>query len=127
MTGHGAKFPRKIEQAIAAILTQRNIEEAAKAIGVSTKTLLRWMKDPKFDAELRKARRAAYGQCTARLHQVSSAAVSVVAKIMLDGSAPASARLRAADIVLEHTAKAIEIEDIEVRVVALERAAEAAK
>ena len=32
-------------------------------------------------------------------------------------------RLRAADIVLGHTAKAIEIEDIEVRVAALEAAA----
>jgi hypothetical protein len=67
-------------------------------------------------AALRKARRAAYGQATARLHQASSAAVSSVLKIMVDASAPASTRLRAADIVLAHTAKAIEIEDIEARV-----------
>jgi hypothetical protein len=30
MTGHGSKFGRKMEEAIAALLTQRNVEEAAK-------------------------------------------------------------------------------------------------
>jgi hypothetical protein len=36
--------------------------------------------------------------------------------------APASTRLRAADMVLSHGAKAIEIEDVEARVAELERA-----
>jgi hypothetical protein len=43
--------------------------------------------------------------------------------MMIDPSAPASVRVRAADSVLNHAAKAIEIEDIEVRVTALEQAA----
>ena len=30
MKGHGAKFEREQEEAIAALLTQRNIKEAAK-------------------------------------------------------------------------------------------------
>jgi hypothetical protein len=46
---------------------------------------------------------------------------------MVDPSAPASCRIRAADSVLDHAAKAIEIEDIEARVAELERAAETAK
>ena len=41
MTGHGAKFGRKKEDAIVALLTTRTVEEAARAVGVSTKTLLR--------------------------------------------------------------------------------------
>jgi hypothetical protein len=44
------------------------------------------------------------------------AAVTTLLKIMVDTGAPASTRLRVADIVLSHTAKAIEIEDIEARV-----------
>ena len=32
MKGHGTKFGRKKEAAIAALLTHRNIEEAAKAV-----------------------------------------------------------------------------------------------
>jgi len=42
---------------------------------------------------------------------------------MVDPSAPHSTRVRAADSVLDHARKAIEIEDIEVRVSALEEAA----
>jgi hypothetical protein len=40
---------------------------------------------------------------------------------MLDSSAPASTRVRAADSVLDHAKHAIEIEDIETRVSELEQ------
>src|ERR1700683_5772668 len=99
MKGHGTKFARKKEEAVAALLSHRTLEEAARAVGVAPNTLLRWQQDPDFDVAFRKARRAAYGQTTARLHQASSAAVSAVLKIMVDPAAPASTRLRAADIV----------------------------
>jgi hypothetical protein len=56
MTGHGSKFPRKLEQAVAALLTPRNHEEAAKAAGISLKTLQRWQKLPEFEKALRAAR-----------------------------------------------------------------------
>ena len=46
-------------------------------------------------------------------------------KVMVDPSTPASTKVRAADSVMSHAAKAIEIEDIEARVSELERAAEA--
>jgi len=45
----------------------------------------------------------------------------------MDANPPASTCARAADSVLDHAAKAIEIEDIEARVSELERAAEASK
>jgi hypothetical protein len=51
--------------------------------------------------------------------QASGAAVTTSLKIMVKASSPASTRLRAADIVLAHTSKAIEIEDVEARVAAL--------
>ena len=44
MSGHGTKFGRQKEEAVVALLTQRNMEEAARSIHVSTKTLLRWQK-----------------------------------------------------------------------------------
>jgi hypothetical protein len=44
---------------------------------------------------------------------------------MIDTNSPPSVRVRAADSVLDHATKAIEIEDIEHRVKELERAAEA--
>jgi hypothetical protein len=123
MVGHGAKFGRKKEDAVAALLTQRNIEEAAKAAGVGTTTLLRWQKLPEFQQAYREARRAAHGQAIARLQQATSAAVSTLLKVMVDPNTPASTKVRAADSVLDHSAKAIEIEDIDVRVAVLEAAA----
>jgi hypothetical protein len=124
MMGHGTKFGRKKEETIAALLSQRNIDEAARYVGIGTKTVLRWLQLPEFDRAYREARRAAFSQSIARLQQASSAAAATLLKIMVDPSAPAACRIRAADSVLGHAAKAIEIEDIEVRVSELERAAE---
>ena len=122
MRGHGSKFGRKREEAIAALLSQRNLEDAARLVGIAPKTLLRWLKDPEFDAAYRAARRAAFSQSIARLQQASSAAVSTLLKVMVDPNAAVASRVRAADCVLDHASKAIEIEDIEVRVSELERA-----
>ena len=127
MKGHGAKFSRKMEEAVAALLTQRNQEEAARAVGIGTATLLRWQKEPEFQAAYRAARRAAHAQSVARLQQATSAAVTTLLKAMVDPSTPPSTKVRAADSVLDHSAKAIELEDIDARVAELERAAEAAK
>lgn len=93
ITGHGSKFGRKKEEAIAALLPHRTVEEAAASIQVTTKTLLRWMQVPEFNAEYRRARREAFGQCIARLQYGSTAAASTLLKIMVDVTAPASCRL----------------------------------
>ena len=127
MLGHGTKFGRKKEEAITALLSQPNMESAARAIGVVPNTLLRWMKLPEFLSAYREARRAAFGQAVARLKQGASAAATTLLKTMIDPNTPASVRVRAADCVLDHAAKAIELEDLEVRVKQLEQAAEASK
>jgi transposase-like protein len=123
MLGHGAKFDHKKDQAIAALLSHRNVESAARAVGISSNTLLRWLKEPDFEAAYREARRAASCQSIARLQDALGAAVTTVLKIMLDLNVSAGTRLRAAEIVLDQTASAIEMEDIGVRVAELERAA----
>jgi hypothetical protein len=124
MKGHGAKLPRKQEEAIMALLTQRSVEEAAKSVGVASKTLLRWLQVAEFQAAYRTAKRCAFGQSMARIQQASSAAVSTLLKVMVDPNSPAACRVRAADSVLNHAAKAIEIEDVEARLSALEKVAE---
>jgi len=69
MMGHGTQSGRKKEEAIVALLTQRNIEEAARSIGVAPNTLLKWQRLPEFQTAYRKPRRAAFGQAVARLQQ----------------------------------------------------------
>jgi hypothetical protein len=85
------------------------------------------MEVPEFQKAYRDARRAAFGQSIARLQQASTAAVSTLLKIMIDPATPPSTRVRAANSVLDHAKQAIEIEDVEVRVAALEQAAELSK
>jgi hypothetical protein len=127
MLGHGAKFGHKKEQAIAALLSHRSVEAAADAIGINANTLLRWTKEPEFAAAYREARLTVFSQSIGRLQVASGAAVSTVLKIMLDPNVPAGSRLRAAEVVLEHAARADQMEDIEDRVAKLERTAGLAK
>ena len=127
MKGHGSKFGRKMEAAVAALLTQRNVEEAARTVGVSVPTLMRWQKLPEFQAAYREARRMAYSQAVAKLQLGTTAAATTLLKVMLDQGTPASVRVRAAECIMNHSAKAIEIEDVETRVTELERAAEESK
>src|SRR5260370_24118133 len=122
MKGHGAKFSRKMEEAIAALLTQRNVEEAARTAGIGPATLLRWLKVPEFQTAYRQARRDAFGQSIARLQQGTSAAATTLIKLLVDPHTPASVRARVADSIFNHAAKAIEIDEIEARVSALEAA-----
>jgi hypothetical protein len=127
VTGHGTKLGHKKEEAIAALLTHRNLEEAAIAVGITPRTLLRWLKLPEVEAAYREARRMAFSQTIARLQQGAAAAATTLLKAMVDPHTPASTRIRAAACVLDHATKAIEIEDIEARVADLERSAELAK
>src|SRR5438045_7040000 len=120
MAGRNSSLGRKQEQAIAALLTQRNMEDAARAAGIGIRTLLRWMKDPGFEKAYREARREAFGQSIARLQQGTSAAATTLLKLLIDASTPASVRARVADSIFNHAAKAIEIEDIQARLAALE-------
>jgi hypothetical protein len=127
MRGHGSKFGRKKEEAIAALLSQRNLEEAARSIGVAPNTLLKWQKLPEFETAYRDARKAAYRQAVARLQQGTSAAATTLLKTLVDPATPASVKVRAAEAIFDHAAKAIEIEDIDARLKELEAAAEANK
>src|SRR6266853_884629 len=125
MVGPGSKFTRKKEEAIAALLTQRSLEDAAKTAGIGTQTLLRWLKLPEFQAAYREARREAVQQAVARLQQATGAAAITVLKLMTDPNVPAAVKLRAAECVFDRAFKGVELEDIEVRVAALEGAANA--
>jgi hypothetical protein len=58
-----------------------------------------------------------------RLQQGTSAAATTLLKTLIDPGTPPSVKVRAAEAIFNHAAKAIEIEDIEARVAALEQTA----
>jgi len=80
--------------------------------GSDTNTLLRWLQMPEFQSAYRTGPpRSLLGKRPRGLQQASGAAVSTLLKIMVDPNSPASTRVRAADSVLDHGAKAIEFEE----------------
>jgi GH24 family phage-related lysozyme (muramidase) len=57
----------KQEEAILALLSNRTVEDAARAGTITPRTLYRWLNEPDFAAAYRQARWAAFEQCAARL------------------------------------------------------------
>ena len=103
----GSMLGRKQESAIGSLLIHRTVEDAARAVGVSSKTIQRWLKRSDFQAAYQQARREALSQCMARLQQASAAAVSTLLKVMLDPTSPPGSRVRAADCVLTHATQGV--------------------
>jgi len=126
MKGHGSKFARKKEAAIAALLTERNQVDAARAVDINLSTLKRWMREPEFIRDYRRARWEVVEQGYARIQQNTPAAASVLLKMMVDPATPASGRIRAALGTFALAREALDL-DIETRVAALEQAAELSK
>jgi len=122
MSGNVTELKPKQEEAIMALLSSRTVEDAARVVKITPRTLYRWLNEPCFAAAYRQARRTAFAQCTARLQQASGAAASVLLRVMTDAATPAAVKVRSADSVLHHAEKASEIEDIEARVAELEQA-----
>jgi hypothetical protein len=70
-----------MEQAVMALLTARNQDEAAESVGISPRTLQRWQKLPEFERAFREARMTAFRQQMARLQQATVPAVTTLLKI----------------------------------------------
>jgi hypothetical protein len=122
--GHGSKFGRKKEVAIAALISARTLEEAARETGIHVRTLRRWMKIPEFRHSWLAERREVVCHSTARLQNATGAAATTLIKSMIDPSLSASERLKAARHVLELSQRGIEHEDLDIRISQLERAKE---
>ena len=119
ISGHGAKYGPKVDQAILALLSKSSTEAAAHAVGIHVNTLLRWMKEAKFQEAYEHARMCAFSQSIARLQYISGSAVETLLELLRDKKQPGSVRLRAADIILGHagggegmTARAVHIRQL---------------
>jgi hypothetical protein len=121
MTGHGQKLSRKMEQAIAALLSQPSISVAAKKVGVGEKTLFRWLQLDEFQRAYKASRRRIVDQTITQIQSVMSEAVQALLNVMSDDAAPASAKVSAARALLDIGFKVVEIEDLESRIEKIEK------
>lgn len=119
-TGHGSKLSRKREAAIAALLTESTLADAAKKCGVSESTLKRWTREPSFAEEIRSAQRRVMENAVNVLLAASESFAKTLATVSTDTKVPAAVRSAAASRGMEILIKATSLRDIEERLDALE-------
>jgi len=120
----GAKtsnFTRKKEKAIAALLTTDTIEQAANVAGIAESTLYRWLREPVFLEQYRKARKAAVDQAISTLQERANKAAKALIDIAEDQEMPPSTRVAAAREILQTSIRGIERDDFERRLEELEK------
>ncbi len=103
---------------ITEILGSPSIEEACRRAGVSKGTVYKWLADPTFQAELKRQREAVVEQAFNRLKIGMGRAVEKLLALLEEGQE--SIQLRAAEALLDHGSKAVEQQDLERRLSALE-------
>lgn len=113
-----SEISAKQEKLIANLVTERTIEKACQASGVSSVTFWRWSKTTVFQREYRKARRGIFENAVAKLQSLTLAAVECLEKNL--ASENPSVELRAASIILDMSAKGIETFDLAERLETLE-------
>jgi hypothetical protein len=106
-------------KAIAALVRGLSTSGAAAEVGVSAMTVVRWRRDPDFQAAYNDAIRRVFGDGLDRLQTAARRAVRTLQEGL---KAPkAGDRIKAADRLLAHGLKAAELQDLAARVEALEK------
>ena len=118
----GTKLTRKAEQAIAALLEHSTIAEAAKACGVSERSLWRWLQREDFQRRYREAQRAVVDSAITKLQAATVRAVETLERNLNCGNF--FAENAAAQAILTHSFKAVELVDMKERLRRLEALAD---
>lgn len=107
-------------KALDALISHDSIDQACKACGISRATMYRYLKEPLFEKELKAAKRQLINRAILRLQQTCGDAARTLGEICKDKEATAASRVSAAKEILSNALKALELEDIETRLKALE-------
>lgn len=102
----------KQNKVLAALLTSPNKSAAAKAAGISPRTLRDYLADEEFQAEYKRAFSGLVEDATRRAQQALSPAIGTLLEIVEDKEQDATARISAARAILSHGVKLVEITDI---------------
>jgi len=110
---------KKAEAAlVVALASGQSVRAASRASGVSERTIYRRLSDPAFREAVANARAAAVAQATAKLAQLSTAAVETLRRLLRAKSE--NIRLAAARAVLEFGGRLRESEEFSERIRKLE-------
>jgi hypothetical protein len=118
--GHGDKKPGKMHRFVVNMLSHPTIESAAAATNIGKATAMRWMRDPAVIAQFREARRDAMRHITARLQAIAGQSVETLAELQRSAESEA-VRASTARAILELALRAVDAEDIQLRLDAIEQ------
>ena len=108
-----------------ALLTAGSARQAARRLGCSLSCVRDRLSKPTFKAKYEQAKKDALGDAIDNLSIRLTTAVDVLAKVMTDSETAATVRVSAADSVLRHGLRYIEMFDVLKRLEALEAAQKA--
>lgn len=100
------------QKALAALLATPSKEAAAKAAGISTRSLRDYLADPEFQAEYKKAFGNMVEEATRQAQQALAPALSTLREIVEDKDEDANARISAARAILSNGMRLTETTDI---------------
>jgi hypothetical protein len=120
LTNPGELTPMQ-EKAIIALLNEGTVAAAARAAGCGERTLHKWLYEhAAFRAEYRRHRREAFSHAIALAQRLSPMAMTTLAKIAADTSAPFAARVAASTAILKFGRESMELDDLAERITRLE-------
>lgn len=108
-------------KALPVILGAKNITAGVQKAGISKTTFYEWIKTPKFKAEFVRQRKDIIDLALHELKASTSDAVAVLRGLL--NSKQENIRLRTALGMLDHISKFIELEELEQRIIELEKVA----
>ena len=118
--GHKPELRGKQAAALAALLAQPTVADAAHAAQVSEATVWRYLRDPTFATEYKAARREVVGHAIMRLQADAAHAAKGLREVADDIQAPATARVSAYRAIIDYAIKGVELLDHEERIAQLE-------
>ena len=117
------KITRNQRKAVAELLRNKTIGEAAEATGVNARTLHRWLDRADFRLALSQAEGAALDRIGRRLLVMSDQALSAIQEILDDPDKTGNTNKRlAAGLILDQCLRLRELRAIETRLLDLEKA-----
>ena len=121
----GRKWPKMpdaetIAKGVTSLLSKPTLKAAAKAMGVSAKTLSRLRKTPEFQQAFQEAQSELVKEVISQLTVNAGPAAQCLRKIFTDRRASSAARTSAATNTIRLTLDAFELADLAERIAALE-------
>jgi hypothetical protein len=118
MPANGEDLSGKQERCIAALLSEASDEAAARKAGVTDRTLRRWRQEPFFRAAELASRRAVVERAQTLVQQLTTTAALALHRNLTCGKP--GVEVRAAAVVFDLAAKAVEMQELLQRVEELE-------